>query len=352
LERDIHSFKQKPIFAIPIRKEGMAMKRACLAVILAVSMLLSLPAYGEQTPEEILKAIIKVRSVIPEDARTARALGTEREGYGVLIDARGYILTISYLILEAETIEVDGPEGKTFRATFAGYDPDTGFGLLRTEEPLNAEPMKLGESAKVKEGDPVLVAGYGGKDSAMGARVVSRTQMVGSWEYLLENAIFTSPPYPNFGGAALIGRDARLLGIGSLLTEINLPGVGTVPCNMFVPVELLSPILSDLLTTGRSRKPPRPWLGISAEDDHGRVFINRVTSGGPAERAGLRPGDFVLKVGGKAVEGIPDFYRKVWGLGPAGIEVPLSILRGTQILDITVRSADRYSFFLPKPGKI
>jgi S1-C subfamily serine protease len=330
----------------------MAMKRACLVVTLAVSMLISLPAYAEQTPEEILKAIVKVRSIIPEDAHTARALGTEREGYGVLIDARGYILTISYLILEAEAIEVVGPEGKTFNATFAGYDPDTGFGLLRTEKPLSAEPMKLGESSKVKEGDAVLVAGYGGKESAMGARVISRTQMVGSWEYLLEKAIFTSPPYPNFGGAALIGRDARLLGIGSLLTQITLQGVGTIPCNMFVPIDLLSPILSDLMTLGRSSKAPRPWLGISAEDDHGRVFINRVTSGGPAERAGLQPGDFVLKVGGKAVDGLPDFYRKVWGLGQAGVEVPLGILRGTQILDITVRSADRYQFFLLKPKKL
>jgi S1-C subfamily serine protease len=186
----------------------------------------------------------------------------------------------------------------------------------------------------------------------MGARVIARKELTASWEYFLEDAIFTAPPYPNYGGAALIGRDGRLLGIGSLLTQVSLQGVGTIPCNMFVPIDLLTPILSDLISTGRSGKAPRPWLGISAEEDQGRVFIIRVTSGGPAERAGLKPGDLIVNVNGKAVNGLIDFYHKVWGLGPAGIEVLLSILRGSQIQDITVRSADRYPFLLPKPKEM
>ncbi|MGD0626289.1 MAG: S1C family serine protease [Thermodesulfobacteriota bacterium] len=330
----------------------MAMKRGCLLVILAVFILSSVPTYADQAPEEILKAIVKIRSIIPQDGHTAGTLGTEREGYGVLIDAKGYIVTISYLIVEAETIKVVGPEDQLINATFAGYDPDTGFGLLRTDQPLSAEPMKLGESSKLNEGDRVLVAGSGGKESAMGARVIARKELTASWEYFLEDAIFTAPPYPNYGGAALIGRDGRLLGIGSLLTQISLQGVGTIPCNMFVPIDLLTPILSDLISTGRSGKAPRPWLGISAEEDQGRVFIIRVTSGGPAERAGLKPGDLIVNVNGKAVNGLIDFYHKVWGLGPAGIEVLLSILRGSQIQDITVRSADRYPFLLPKPKEM
>jgi S1-C subfamily serine protease len=330
----------------------MAMKRGCLLVILAVFILSSVPAHAEQGGEEVLKAIVKIHSIIPKDGHTAGTLGTEREGYGVLIDARGYIVTISYLILEAQTIEVVGPEGKPINATFAGYDPDTGFGLLRTDQPLRAEPMKLGESSKLKEGDRVLVAGYGGEESAMGARVIARKELTASWEYFLENAIFTAPPYPNYGGAALIGRDGRLLGIGSLLTQVPVEGVGTIPCNMFVPIDLLTPVLSDLMTTGRSGKAPRPWLGVSAEEDQGRVFVTRVTSGGPAERAALQPGDLIVKVNGKAVNGLIDFYHKVWGLGPAGTEVLLSILRGTQIQDITVRSVDRYPFLLPQPKKM
>jgi S1-C subfamily serine protease len=175
--------------------------------------------------------------------------------------------------------------------------------------------------------------------------------LAASWEYLLEDPIFTSPPYPNYGGAALIDRHGRLLGVGSLLTQVTVEGMGAIPCNMFVPIDLLTPILPDLMAKGRSSKPPRPWLGISVEEDRGRVFVNRVSKGGPAEGAGLQPGDLILRVKGKGVNGLADFYHKVWGLGPAGIEVPLSILRGAQIQDVTVRSADRYLYFLPKPKK-
>ncbi len=325
------------------------MKRICLTVIFPVLIALCSPAYAEQTAEEILKAVVKIRSIVSKDARSARTLGTEREGNGVVIDSKGHVLTIGYLISDAETIEVTGPEGKPIKATFVGYDQNTGFGLLRTDKPLNVQPMKLGQSSEVKEGDPILVAGYGGKDSVQVGRVIARREFVGYWEYLIENAIYIAPPYANFGGAALIDRDGRLLGIGSIFTQMTIPGFGSIPCNMFVPIDLLNPILSDLMTRGRSREAPRPWLGLNAEEAHGRVFVTRVTSEGPAERAGLQPEDLILTVNGKAVNGLADFYRKVWALGNAGVDVSLGILRGSQIRDITVRSADRYQSLRVKP---
>jgi S1-C subfamily serine protease len=183
-------------------------------------------------------------------------------------------------------------------------------------------------------------------------RVISRKEFAGYWEYLLEDAIFTVPPYLNFGGAALIGRDGRLLGIGSLYTQVMIQGFGSIPCNIFVPIDLLNPILSDLMTRGRSREAPRPWLGLNTEEAHGRVFILRVTSEGPAERAGLQPEDLILTVSGKAVNGLADFYRKVWALGNAGVDVSLGILRGTQIRDITVQSGDRYQFLRLKRARV
>jgi serine protease DegQ len=327
------------------------MKRGCLLIILGVFIAFATPAQADQAAEEILKAVVKVHSIVPKDARSAGSLGTEREGNGVVIDAQGHILTIGYLILEAETIEVVGPEGKPISATFVGYDHSTGFGILRTDKPLSVAPMKLGQSSEVNQGDPILVAGHGGKDAVQPARVISRGEFAGYWEYLLDDAIYASPPHPGFGGAALIGPDGQLLGIGSIFTQLVVSGVGSLPCNMFVPIDLLKPILADLIATGRSREPSKPWLGLSAEEAHGRVFVLRVRSEGPAAQAGLQPGDVILAVNKEAVKGLADLYRKVWALGSAGVDIPLSVLQGTQIRDITVHSADRYQHYRLKPGK-
>ena len=205
--------------------------------------------------------------------------------------------------------------------------------------------MELGESTPIKVGDPLLVAGHGGPDAVHGVRVVSRKDFAGYWEYLLENAIFTAPPYSNYGGAALIGRDGQLLGIGSLLTQVVISEIGSMPSNMFVPIDYLKPILAELIAQGRTSEPPRPWLGINVQETHGRVFIVRVSSESPAEQAGLQPDDIILAVNKQEVKGVADFYRKVWALGAAGVDIPLSILQGTQIRDIIVHSADRQQFF-------
>jgi len=328
------------------------MKRNCFMLMVMVFFALSIPAYADQTAEEILKAIVKIRATVPKEAHTASTLGTEREGNGVVIDSKGHILTIGYLIVEADTIEVVGPEDKPIKATFVGYDHSTGFGLLKTDKPLGVPPMKIGKSSTVKEGDPVIVGGHGGSDAVQAVQVISRKEFAGYWEYLLDDAISTFPAYPNFAGAALISRDGQLLGIGSLFSQVRVQGFGAISCNIFVPIDLLNPILDDLITKGRSSKPSKPWLGINVEETHGRIFITQITSGGPAELAGLQRGDLILTVKGDSVSGLADFYRKVWALGNAGAEIPLTILQGTRIRDITVRSSDRYKFLLEKPKKI
>ena len=316
-----------------------------------VLLTLSLPAGAQQGFEEILRAIVKIRATIPEDARTANILGKEREGNGVVIDLDGHVLTIGYLILEAESVEIIGSNEKSISATVVGYDHNTGFGLIRAQKPVGIKPIQLGHSSELKEGAPILVAGYGGKDTIQAARIVSQRAFAGYWEYLIENAIFTVPPISNFAGAALIGPDGRLLGIGSLFTQITMQGLGSIPCNMFVPIDLLKPILSDLKTIGRSRLSQKPWLGVHTEESHGRVFVIRILRGGPAEKANLQIGDLILKVNGKAVNGQADFYRKVWALGTAGVKVPMSILRVTEIQDLDLQSTDRYQFLKPPAQK-
>ena len=320
------------------------MQKQNLLISVFIFIIMGLPVMAEQSPEEILNAIIKVKATIPQDASTARILGTEREGNGVVIDDKGNILTIGYLILEAETIEVSGVQGGPVKASFVAYDYKTGFGILRTEPPLSVKPLKLGQSSQLKEGDPILMIGFGGSKAVSGSRVVSRSEFAGSWEYLLEDAIYTNPPYPNYGGAALIDQKGRLLGIGSIYTRLSVPGVGMMPCNMSIPIDLLKPILADLIETGRSSKPPQPWLGVHADEAHGRVFIIRVTPGGPAEKAGIKTGDIILAVNQTPVKGLADFFRQIRALGPAGVKVPLNILQETRVRDISVQSADRYQF--------
>jgi len=323
---------------------GVKMQKKYLLISVYFFIIMGLPVMAQQNPEEILNAIVKVKATIPQDARTARILGTEREGNGVVIDDKGNILTIGYLILEAEAIEVTDAEGQPVKARFVAYDYETGFGLLRASPPLSVKPIKLGQSSQLKEGDPILMIGFGGSKAVSGSRVVSLSEFAGYWEYLLEDAIYTNPPYPNYGGAALIDQQGRLLGIGSIFTRISVPGVGIIPCNMSIPIDLLKPILADLIDNGRSSKPQQPWLGVHADEAHGRVFIIRVTPAGPAEKAGLKTGDIILAVNRTPVKGLADFFRQIRAMGPAGVKVPLNILQETQVRDITVRSEDRYQF--------
>lgn len=322
------------------------LKRSCLAAFLTL-ILLSLAAVPARA--EILEAVVGVRATIPGDARTAEVLGTEREGSGVVIGDGGLVLTIGYLILEAETAEIVMPENRTLPAEILAYDYDTGFGLLRALGKLGVDPIVLGSSDGLDAESRVLVASFAGGVSASAAYVVSRREFAGYWEYLLPQAIFTTPPHRGFGGAGLFGENGRLLGIGSLFVA-DASDEGDLPGNMFVPIDALKPILSELLEKGRAGAAPRPWLGVYAEEAHGRVFVTRVAPEGPAASAGLEAQDLILAVKGEPVADTADFYRKIWALGKAGVQVPLTVLRGTARADLTVTSGDRYDYLKLQHG--
>jgi S1-C subfamily serine protease len=315
----------------------------------------AIPAAARPRPEEwsfdlerALAAVVAVRTEVPADAFTASILGTERAGNGVVIDRSGLILTIGYLITEAETVWVSALSGAAAQAHVVGYDQTSGFGLIQALGRLDVPPLELGSAEASAVGDPVIVAGEGGLPHALKATVVSKREFAGYWEYVLDEAIFTSPPHPSWGGAACIGADGRFHGVGSLFVqEAQGEGIASQG-NMIVPIDLLKPILNDLLRLGRVDRPPRPWLGMYASEAEDTVFVAGVASGGPAERAGIKPGDFVLEVAGTRVTELAATFRRIWSIGPAGSPIPLTIARDGALQRITVQSADRNDF-LKKP---
>jgi len=293
--------------------------------------------------EEALTALVGLRALVPGDAFTAETLGTERSGNGVLI-RDGVVLTIGYLITEAETIWLHLADGRAVPGHVLAYDQETGFGLVQVLARLDLPVLPFGRSNTAKVGDAVVVAGAGGRRHSVVARIAAKQEFAGNWEYVLDEAIFTAPAHPFWGGAAMIGRGGELLGIGSLqvqqMREIGAPE----PLNMVVPIDILKPILDDLLTLGRPNPRPRPWLGLNAAEIEDKIVVARVSNGGPARRANLRTGDIVLAVAGTEVSELAGFFRKVWSLGKAGVEVPLTIYRDGRTFETRVTSGDRNRF--------
>lgn len=300
--------------------------------------------------EALLSGVVRVRMKALPDARTSETLGIEREGTGVVIDDAGHVLTIGYLVLEPDAIEVTGANNKTVPARLVGYDHETGFGLLELQGPLDVKAVVLGDSDRLPPREPVMVLPWGGPQAASVAYVVSRREFTGAWEYLLERAIFVSPPTRAWAGAALVNREYELVGIGSLLVRDAIPGDQPTPGNMFVPINIVKPILSDLKSRGRAAGAPRPWLGLRTESFQGRLLVTGVSEDAPADRAGIERGDIVLAVGPDAVTTQAELYRRLWALGPAGTEVPLRIQRRGDAREIRVRSIDRSAFFRSKPA--
>jgi S1-C subfamily serine protease len=326
--------------------------RLGIFAITSVVLLAALPhpTQGQTLGEAAVKGVVQVDAVIPGDARTANSLGTERVGTGVLIDDTGLVVTIGYLILEASEVTITATDDEAVPATILAYDHESGFGLVRASQPLSVAPIDLGNSTALRPMQPLLVVSHAGGLDATGVYLVDRREFAGYWEYLLEDALFTSPPHAKFGGAALIDEAGRLVGIGSLFVNDAGQQGGPVPGNMFVPIDGLKAIMADLLSRGRRAEPGRPWLGLTMEEHRGRVFVTKVSPEGPGEAAGIQPDDMILGIDGVPVEGLGDLYRKLWRRGDAGVAVPLDVLQGIEIKPVTVQSGDRYRYLRLNPS--
>ncbi len=318
---------------------------ATLAAAAAVPAPAPAPGNGGRPPLTVdAFSVVRLHARAVPEARSRNTLGPEREGTGIVIDSSGLILTIGYLIQEAESVEINAVDGRKTPATVIAYDYATGFGLLRALTAPKIKPIEFGDSKDLADREPVLIVGF---DGVAPAFVVSKRPFAGNWEYLLDEAIFTAPATVNWQGAALVNKEGKLIGVGSLAVGDAMGG-RQVPGNMFVPIDLLKPILGNLIAQGKAGEKPRPWLGVNTQDLQGKLMITRVSPESPADKAGLAAGDIILGVRGEQLKGHADFYKKLWSSGDAGSVVVLDVLKGTEVRKLDVQSIDRESYLRPR----
>jgi S1-C subfamily serine protease len=293
--------------------------------------------------DQALSAVVGLRATAPADAFTAQPLGTEREGSAIVIADDGLLLTMGYLITEVETVWLTSSDGRAIPGHALAFDGETGFGLVQPLGKLGLPKLELGSSSKAALGDEVLFASAGGRRRAIETKIVGRQEFAGYWEYLLDDAIFTAPAHPFWGGGALIGQDGKLLGVGSLILQQGDAKGRRHDMNMIVPIDCLPPVLEDLRRYGQINRPARPWLGVYAMEDEDTVVIGGLADGGPADRAGLRTGDHVLAVEEEEVTDLAGLWRSVWACGPAGSKVTLMVQRDDKRMPVSIPTVDRRS---------
>ena len=302
-------------------------------------------SYAEITKERVQRyyeSIVSVRSIVPPEARTAASLGVEREGNGVAID-ENHILTIGYIVLESERIEIGLSDGRSLPAKLIGYDHTSGFGIIKSVVPLTMPHLKLGNSDDINSEEDLLILPSPIRGAGSIVRSVSRRPFTGWWEYFVESPIYTTPPNRFWAGAPILNGNGEILGIGSLFVSESVQGISS-PGNMSVPINLLKPILEDLLANGRRTSNIRPYLGISSDDSNDQITVTRVSKDGPAFRAGIKPQDIIVTINGSQISDLKSFYEKVWKSGEAGVTIELSVLRNGSLLNFRVKTVDRLDY--------
>jgi S1-C subfamily serine protease len=307
-------------------------------------------SYANITKEKIerfYESIVSVRSIVSPEARTAVSLGVEREGNGVAID-ENHILTIGYIVIESESIEIGLSDGRRLPAKLVGYDHTSGFGIIKSVVPLEMQPLQLGNSDNINSEQDLLILPSSNRGAGSIVRSVSRRPFTGWWEYFVESPIYTTPPNGLWAGAPILNENGEILGIGSLFVSESVPGISS-PGNMSVPINLLKPILEDLKSSGRRKSKTQPYLGISSDDSNDQVIVTRVSKSGPAFEAGIRPQDVIMTINGSQISDLKSFYEKIWKSGEAGVTIELSVLRSGTIMTFDVKTVDRLDhFFKPQ----
>lgn len=288
-----------------------------------------------------LESVVSIRTRIPDDAMTANILGTEREGHGVVINEDGLILTIGYIVTEASSVWLVDHRGTTLQGHVVAYDQQSGLGLVQALGKLALPPVPLGRSAELTVGQNMLLAGHGGVDNTQQVQVAGIDEFAGYWEYLLDAAIFTVNAHPSWSGAALIGKDGMLYGVGSLILQTVDENETTSAANMVIPIDLLPPILNELLLYGKRNAPARPWVGWFAQETRRGLVLAGLADNGPADKAGLHSGDKLLQIDGQSVKTLPELFRAVWSAGEAGVDIAVIFERDQERESTVISTVDR-----------
>ena len=292
--------------------------------------------------ERAAAAVVGVQAMAVDQARSASTLGRARQGSGVVIGDDGLVLTIGYLILEAEQVLLVTDDERRIPARVVAFDLATGFGLVKALVPLGLAPVALGRSAEVRDEEPLMVVNGGDEGSISATRLVSRRAFSGYWEYHVDGALFTSPPMASHSGAGLFNGQGELVGIGSLfVADARGPGTGRLPGNMFVPVDLLRGVLPELLARGRSQASDRAWIGVNCVEVDGAIRVIRVSEDSPADVAGIEVGDQILAIDGQRVSTLEQLWKRLWTGSAPERAVKLEIQRKGQAESLTVQSVDR-----------
>lgn len=351
--RPVHPFRIAFQIAVALAALVLALPAEAAAARSTVQVQAQAPAADQDAAYQRLvdaaNAIVQVKTKALPNARSNATLGQERTGSGALIRGN-LILTIGYLVLEAESVEVTDADGATMPAAVVAYDHATGFGLLRPLREIAQKPIPMGTASPVTQLDRLMIVNGGEEQAVSIATVVSKRKFAGYWEYMIENAIFTAPPRLDHSGAALVNQRGELVGIGSLFVMDALAPGERLPGNMFVPVDLVKPIIDEMVKTGSQQAGRRPWLGVNSLEEDGRVKVLQVNEGSPAAQAGLQAGDIILAINGQPIESLEGFYTQLWSGGPAGVDIVLTVLHGPTPRDVTVRSIDRREFMRRRPS--
>jgi S1-C subfamily serine protease len=292
--------------------------------------------------DRVLSSVVAVKATIPPDAFTASILGTERLGSGAVIEPDGLVLTIGYLVTEAESIWLVTNSGQAVPGHVLAVDAETGFGLVQPLGRLNVPPIVRGDAARLTVGDDVLLAAAGGREHTVATQIVVRQPFAGYWEYLLDDAIFTAPAHPMWGGAALIDMDGKLVGLGSLILQQADDSGRRLDRNMIVPIDLLTPILDPMIRSGGTGRPARPWIGFYAmENEDDELMIGGIAEGGPADRAGLAVGDEIVAINDRKLRDLASVWRELWQAGPPGTKVRVTVQRDGGLITRVCETIDR-----------